>query len=106
MTKRRTIGLAAATALLGGLGTYGAATASATPSAEARPSTTQSSERDGRADAGSMIRHCTDQLPAADRAEARQLMKNMMSEGMMSGTSDSGQSNDDSPSGAERRGMR
>ncbi|MET9834051.1 hypothetical protein ABZ078_33225 [Streptomyces sp. NPDC006385] len=106
MIKRRTIGLAAATAVLGGLGAYGATTAFATPSAEPTPSPTQTSEtgRHADIDTDSMIRHCTDQLPAADRAEARQLMENMMSNGMMSGdmmpgTGDGGQPETDSPSG-------
>lgn len=89
--KRKMIGLAAATAVLGGLGSYGAASAfAATSPPDPRTSTTQSSETGGRVDGhGSqeeMIRHCTEQLPADDRAEARQQMERMMSGGMMSGS--------------------
>ncbi len=87
MIKRRTIGLAAATVVLGGLGAYGA-TAFAASSPSPEPSSTHSSDSgrgtDSADDREAMIRHCTDQLPAADRAEARQHMEKMMSDGMMS----------------------
>ncbi|MDT9692982.1 hypothetical protein Q5762_32610 [Streptomyces sp. P9(2023)] len=93
MINRRTIGVAAATALLGGLGAYGAATAFASPSAtdpQPTPSATAStnSTHDGM-DRDEMIRHCTDQLPAGERAKARQQMEKMMPadmDGMMSGS--------------------
>ncbi|UQA91072.1 hypothetical protein [Streptomyces halobius] len=88
MIKRRTIGLAAATAIIGGLGAYGATGAFAATEPAPKPITTQISDPDGRADSGggkeAMIRHCTDQMPAGDRAAARQQMEKMMSDGMMS----------------------
>lgn len=84
MIKRRTLGLAAATAVLGGLGAYGSVTATAaTPTTGPKPTTTQSS---AGGDREAMIRHCTDQLPPGDQAKARQQMEQMMSDGMMSGS--------------------
>ncbi|MCY0955155.1 hypothetical protein [Streptomyces sp. H27-S2] len=86
MIKRRAVGLAAATVVLGGLGAYGAVTAFAdSPAVSAPPATTTLSVTAGDLDA--MIRHCTDQLPAGERAEARQQMEQMMSGSMMSGSS-------------------
>ncbi|WP_033309262.1 hypothetical protein RFN58_35700 [Streptomyces iakyrus] len=88
MIKRRTIGLAAATVVFGGLGTYGATAFAADSPPSPKPSATQSSESGRHADSAdgreAMIRHCTDQLPAEDRAKARQQMEKMMSDGMMS----------------------
>ncbi|GHE39000.1 hypothetical protein ABZ508_14435 [Streptomyces lavendulocolor] len=88
MIKRRTIGLAAATVVLGGLGAYGATAFAADPSPSPKPSSTQTAEsgrhEDSTHDREAMIRHCTDQLPAADREKARQQMERMMSDGMMS----------------------
>ncbi|MFD7447064.1 hypothetical protein [Streptomyces sp. NPDC059909] len=91
MIKRRTIGLAVATAVLGGVGTYGATAAlAATSASEPRPAATYSSDSGPGARAGhdreEMIRHCTEHLPASERAKARQHMEEMMSEGMMSGS--------------------
>lgn len=102
MIKRRSIGLVAATAVLGGLGAYGATSAFAAPSpAGPRPSGTQSAETTGGANShGSqkeMIRHCTDQMPVADRAEARRQMEKMMSGGMMSDSMMGGSSKDGHP---------
>lgn len=78
MIKRRTIGLAAATAVLGGLGAYGATAAfAATEPPAPKPTTTQSESGKGGTD--EMIRHCTDHLPADERAKARQQMEKMMS---------------------------
>ncbi|MET9835435.1 hypothetical protein ABZ078_40550 [Streptomyces sp. NPDC006385] len=88
MIKRRTIGLAAATVVLGGLGAYGATAFAADSTPTPKPSSSQSSETgrhtDSDGDREAMIRHCTDQLPTDDRAEARQQMEKMMSDGMMS----------------------
>ncbi|MGW9028077.1 hypothetical protein ACWGQ5_28750 [Streptomyces sp. NPDC055722] len=100
MIKRRTIGLAVATAVLGGVGAYGATAFAADSSPSPTPSSTQSSGSGRRADNSggreAMIRHCTNQLPAADRAKAKQEMEKMMSGGgmmsdsMMGGSSDGG----------------
>jgi hypothetical protein len=91
MIRRKVIGLAAAATLAGGLGTYGAAsafaasTASSTPVSSPKPTPSASSASPAGRDA--MIRHCTDHLPAGERAKARQQMQHMMSgdNTMMSG---------------------
>ncbi|MEU0108401.1 hypothetical protein ABZ313_23990 [Streptomyces sp. NPDC006251] len=107
MIKRRSIALAAATALLGGLGAYGAATAfAASPSPEPQPtvspSASASPDPDGRMNKEQMIRHCTDQLPADERDEARRQMDKMMSGDMdeMMGGSMMGGGTDDMMSGS------
>jgi hypothetical protein len=84
MTKRKTLAVAAATALLIGSGAFGATTALASPSgaAPAAALTATSSPppgiREGSTDA--MIRHCTQQLPAAERGKAQQQMRAMMAD--------------------------
>ena len=108
--------------MLGGLGAYGATAAFATTEPPTpKPSTTQSDSGEGGTEA--MIRHCTDQLPAGERAKARAQMEKMMStmpadmtsmmpkdmkgmEGMMSGAD--GMSMNSMPGGApqdEHHGM-
>ncbi|UQA91145.1 hypothetical protein [Streptomyces halobius] len=88
MIKRRAIGLAVATAVLGGLGAYGATAAFATTEPPAPKPTTAQSDSGDRADSESakedMVRHCTDQLPAGERAKARAQMEKMMSADMTS----------------------
>ncbi|UGY91279.1 hypothetical protein [Streptomyces gobiensis] len=85
MIKRRTIGVTVATALLGGLGAYGATAAfAASPSLAPQPTATSTDSPGGAdgMDRDEMIRHCTDHLPADERAKARQQMEKMMSGGM------------------------
>ena len=88
MIKRSTLGVAMATALLAGLGGYGAAHAfAAAPPAEPAPVTPNVDSRtqaDSSYDRRAMVRHCTDLLPAEDRAAARRQMEQMMSEAMVS----------------------
>ncbi|SDN41930.1 hypothetical protein [Streptomyces wuyuanensis] len=93
MIKRRTIGLTVATAVLGGVGIYGAtAVFAAVPPTEYRPATTQSSDTGPGARAGQdrdeMIRHCTEHLPASEREKARQHMEETMSERMSGGSTE------------------
>jgi hypothetical protein len=83
MIRRTMIGLAAAATLTGGLGAYGAASAFAAttaptpPASSSKPTPSASSTSPAGRDA--MIRHCTDHLPAGERAKARQQMQRMMS---------------------------
>ncbi|MET9834009.1 hypothetical protein ABZ078_33005 [Streptomyces sp. NPDC006385] len=90
MIKLRTIGVAAATLVLGGIGAYGATAFAADSPSRPKPSSTQSPESgrgaDSDGDRKAMIRHCTDQLPKEDRAETRRQMEKMMSDGMESGS--------------------
>lgn len=98
-------GLAVAASMAGGLGAYGAAsafaatTASSTPASSPKPTPSASpTSRDA------MIRHCTDHMPAGERAKARQQMQHMMSgdSAMMSGgTTGSSMMGDTSDSGAK-----
>ncbi|MFF4756430.1 hypothetical protein ACWD5R_40460 [Streptomyces sp. NPDC002514] len=102
MIKRRTIGIAAATVVLGGIGAYGATAFAADQSPSLSPSSIQSSgsvhSGGSAADRKAMIRHCTNQLPAADRAKAKQQMEEMMSgSGMMSGSMTGGPSDHGHP---------
>ncbi|MEU2164101.1 hypothetical protein [Streptomyces sp. NPDC019208] len=87
MIRRRTIGVAVATTLLGGLGAYGATAASA--SGEPRPTPpvthTQPSGNAHGMDMEEMIRHCTDHRPADQRDKARQHMEERMSGTTMGG---------------------
>ncbi|MCP3818817.1 hypothetical protein NLX86_12065 [Streptomyces sp. A3M-1-3] len=106
MIKRRTIGVAVATALLGGLGAYGATAFASSSATDPRPSPSATASPGGTHDGldrDEMIRHCTDQLPAGERAKARQQMDKMMSadmdkmagmDKMMSGSMMSGASAD------------
>lgn len=73
--------MAAATALLGGLGTYGATTAVASPSDTAlkpAPSATSSPSTGGKS-TDDMIQHCLKYLPADERGAAQKRMHEMMS---------------------------
>jgi hypothetical protein len=96
MTKRRTISLAAATAILGGLSVYGA-TATFASGGAPTPSTSPAISMmagsghhvHSNADKAAMIRRCTDQLPANERAKARQQMGTMMSSGSSGSTTTS-----------------
>lgn len=87
MIRRRTLGLAVATALLGGLGTYGATSAfAATPSPGPQPA--PSAPSGGMSNRDAMIRHCSNQLPADERAKAGEQMQRMMTNsGHTDGTS-------------------
>ncbi|AEW95101.1 hypothetical protein SCATT_27300 [Streptantibioticus cattleyicolor NRRL 8057 = DSM 46488] len=69
MIRRRTIGIAAATTLLAGLGTYGATAAFATTSGPG-PQVTSPASPSAQNGREGVIRHCTDQLPAGERATA------------------------------------
>lgn len=88
MITRTTLGVAAATALLAGLGGYGAANAfAAAPPVERAPVTQNVDSRtqaDNSHNKEAMVRHCADPLPAEDRAAARRQMEQMMSEAMVS----------------------
>ncbi|WP_331753188.1 hypothetical protein OG440_39550 (plasmid) [Streptomyces sp. NBC_00637] len=100
MIKRKTVGLAAAAALLGGLGAFGATTAFASsPSTDPKPTptaTTSTPATGDSADTNAMIRHCTKHLPAGERDKAEKQMRDMMADrdhesgdSMMGGTSGS-----------------
>lgn len=87
MSRRRTLGLAAATSLVVALGAYGASTALAAgtiPTHQPTPSTstapTASSSRDA------MIGQCVHAMPTDDRASAQQDMQQMMNTGPDSST--------------------
>ncbi len=69
MMKHQKAGLAVAAAALVGLGASGTAYAASSP--------------DEDPNSAEMIEHCTDQLPAGDRADMREQMERMMSEGTM-----------------------
>src|SRR4051812_18747331 len=83
MIRYKIAGLAIAAIVTAGLGGASAfaATADSPASAPAPKPTPSASPTDRDA----MIRHCTDHLPAGDRAKARQQMQKMMSGDMMSG---------------------
>ncbi|MEU2110809.1 hypothetical protein [Streptomyces sp. NPDC019507] len=90
MIRRRAIGVAVATTLLGGLGAYGATAAlAASASGEPRPTPplthTQPSGNGHGMGMEELIRHCTDHLPADQRDKARQHMEEMMSGTTMGG---------------------
>ncbi|MHB9857541.1 hypothetical protein [Streptomyces sp. YIM S03343] len=102
MIRRKTLAVAAAAALLGGLGTYGA-TAAFASSSDASPRATASatvSRTSDAKDSNSMIQQCVKHLPAKDRAAAEKQMREMMAHhgnasehsgtGHHSGTSTSG----------------
>ncbi|MFD8302815.1 hypothetical protein ACFV29_10745 [Streptomyces sp. NPDC059690] len=82
MIKRRTLALAVATTLLGGLGAYGAATAFASSSdttpRPAASATVSSKSHSKNLDA--MIQQCLKHLPANQRAAAEKQMRSMMSD--------------------------
>jgi hypothetical protein len=78
MIRNRMIGLAMAATLVGGLGVYGAGSAFAATTASG-PKPTPSASSMSPADRDAMIRHCTDHLPAGERAKAREQMQRMMS---------------------------
>ncbi|MFD3928317.1 hypothetical protein [Streptomyces sp. NPDC058614] len=88
MIKRRTVAVAVATTLLGGLGAYGATAAIASPSdttSRPTPSATSSTNGDSTG-TDAMIQHCLKRLPANERAAAEKEMREMMSD--HGGTSD------------------
>jgi hypothetical protein len=79
MIKRNMVGLAMAASLVAGLGAYGATSAfAATTDPTAKPAPSSGSPA---ADRDAMIQHCTQHLPAGDRAKAREQMRRMMSGG-------------------------
>ncbi|MEU0684015.1 MULTISPECIES: hypothetical protein [Streptomyces] len=88
MNTRRTLAVATATALLGGLGTYGAVAAFASPSDTfARPASSASASVKATASDGSdgksmdaMIKQCVKHLPADERKAMEKQMRGMMSE--------------------------
>ncbi|MEU0042880.1 hypothetical protein [Streptomyces werraensis] len=85
MIKRRTLGVVAATALLGGLGAYGASAAFAsssdtTPSPAPSSTSSPNTRGDDSKDTDAMIRHCTEHLPADQRDKAEKQMREMMSD--------------------------
>ncbi|EGX61028.1 MULTISPECIES: hypothetical protein [Streptomyces] len=90
MIRHRTIAVAAATALLGGLGAYGAATAFAATSdttPEPTPSATSSPSAGGKS-TEAMIQRCLKDMPANERGAAEKQMRKMTSEhSMMDGGS-------------------
>ena len=84
MSRRKTIGLAAASAMLAGLGAFGATAAyaaSSSPSPQPAPSGSPTATRTATSSTDAMIRHCTNQLPAGERANAREQMQKMMTTG-------------------------
>ncbi|MGP3921057.1 hypothetical protein [Nonomuraea sp. 10N515B] len=89
MIRRKLIGLVVAATVLSGAGVYGAASAfAATPTPAPTPSATPTlppGDNHEGMDRDSMIRHCTEHLPADQRDEARQQMEDMMSGSMMGG---------------------
>lgn len=79
MIRRRVAGLAISALMLGGIGVYGAGTAFAATPTPSPSSTPSQGSGHPDIDRDAMIRHCTDQLPADQRAKAREQMEKMMS---------------------------
>ncbi|MDH6522318.1 hypothetical protein [Streptomyces sp. SAI-090] len=84
MNTRRTLAVATATALLGGLGTYGAVTAFASSSdTSTRPASSASASASAKSDSKStdaMIRQCLKHVPAGERKAMEKQMRSMMSD--------------------------
>lgn len=111
--KKRTAIASAAGAILLGAGAFGIATAQtpqpSEPGATSPPTTTQ--DAGPGFDQESMIRHCTDALPADQRDEARQQMQDMMGsdmmgDGMMPNETMSGPMMGTTSGGSDHHGMR
>ncbi|MFL6056686.1 MAG: hypothetical protein ACJ72W_27875 [Actinoallomurus sp.] len=86
MIRHKMIGVAVAATIVGGFGAYEAASAFAETTAPATsPSAPTPSPSASSTGHDAMIRHCTEHMPAGERAKARQEMQHMMSGGSMMG---------------------
>lgn len=106
--KKRTAIASVAGAILLGAGAFGIATAQTSPPGEpgaTSPPTTTQNAGPGF-DQESMIRHCTDALPADQRDEARQQMQDMMGSDMMSNETMPGPMMGATSGGSDHHGMR